>query len=831
MIARQQLTHLREQRRKVLMANPHLKGLDSVRVAAVAASPVEGVLWTLHLLFVPAGARSDKPPRPERLGPRQVRILLNGHPDPSYEVKRVSPGADPEVLVVQVLSVGPESHGQDPPGHVLELTGADDLDPFFSSAPVTFRLKEPAARLVPLEYREKVEKSATEIDYLARDFDSFRQLLLERMAFYVPDWRERNPSDLGVTVVEVLAYAADYLSYYQDAVATEAYLDTARRRISVRRHTRLLGFPLHEGSNARAWVQIQLQGEEDHAFRLPAGSRILTASARLGGTVAEESDDFRRALDQGALVFQTLYDVTLVPAHEELRIYTWGAEDYILPRLSTTAALRGHFPHLRAGDVLVIERREGVDLAGGATPDPRQRQAVRLAHPPRQAYDPLTGQEITEIDWHEADALEKDYPVSRTSGGARRELLSLMHGNVVLADHGLFYEDLLERVPESGPYYPMLPRSELTFRQPFDAAQAAGEPAAWAIEQDEGQALPDIELYELPVYSPDGAPLPATAPERSGLPVWRPRQDLLGSSRFARDFVAEIDARGRAHLRFGDGQAGRRPAAGARFLARYRIGNGPHGNVGAHALQHLVLPERTLLELAAGGMTVLGVRNHLAGQGGTRSKPTESAQVYAPESVHDRSLHRRCVTEEDFAATAERHPEVRRAVARLHWNGSATVARLYIQRRAGIRSDPLFERRLAKFLRPYLMAGFELVLSEPHYVPLDIEITVTTQPGVREETLYRTFFGRREREAGGLFSPDDFSFGRSLFLSRVTARIMSIPGVADVRVDRFQRWGQPAAGELENGEIPIGPLEILRIDNNPAAPQLGSLRVRVEERR
>ena len=36
----------------------------------------------------------------------------------------------------------------------------------------------------------------------------------------------------------VFAYTADYLSYYQDAVATEAYLDTARQRISVRRHVR-----------------------------------------------------------------------------------------------------------------------------------------------------------------------------------------------------------------------------------------------------------------------------------------------------------------------------------------------------------------------------------------------------------------------------------------------------------------------------------------------------------------------------------------------------------------------------------------------------------------
>jgi hypothetical protein len=49
----------------------------------------------------------------------------------------------------------------------------------------------------------------------------------------------------------MLAYAADQLSYYQDAVATEAYLGTARRRTSARRHARLVDYFMHDGANAR----------------------------------------------------------------------------------------------------------------------------------------------------------------------------------------------------------------------------------------------------------------------------------------------------------------------------------------------------------------------------------------------------------------------------------------------------------------------------------------------------------------------------------------------------------------------------------------------------
>jgi hypothetical protein len=79
-----------------------------------------------------------------------------------------------------------------------------------------------------------------EIDYLAKDYASFRQLILDRLALVMPDWTERHIPDIGITLVEILAYAGDYLSYYQDAVATEAYLETARQRISVRRHVRRL---------------------------------------------------------------------------------------------------------------------------------------------------------------------------------------------------------------------------------------------------------------------------------------------------------------------------------------------------------------------------------------------------------------------------------------------------------------------------------------------------------------------------------------------------------------------------------------------------------------
>lgn len=101
------------------------------------------------------------------------------------------------------------------------------------------------------------EQPAPEINYLAKDYATFRQLILDRLALLTPEWRERHAPDIGIALVELLAYMGDYLSYYQDAVATEAYLDTARQRISVRRHARLVDYQMHEGCNARAFVFVK----------------------------------------------------------------------------------------------------------------------------------------------------------------------------------------------------------------------------------------------------------------------------------------------------------------------------------------------------------------------------------------------------------------------------------------------------------------------------------------------------------------------------------------------------------------------------------------------
>ncbi|UCC61655.1 MAG: putative baseplate assembly protein, partial [Anaerolineae bacterium] len=178
----------------------------------------------------------------------------------------------------------------------------------------------------------RADRTPPEIDYLAKDYESFRRLMLDRLSQLVPDWREQSPADLGHAVVEVLAYAADYLSYYQDAVATEAYLGTARLRRSVRRHARLLDYHLHEGCNARAWVQFQVS----RTVELPRGTQCLTRLRKGERPVIRPgSTAYRRALREGPTVFETMHDCSLVPDHNEIRFYHCEGSAEYMPRGST----------------------------------------------------------------------------------------------------------------------------------------------------------------------------------------------------------------------------------------------------------------------------------------------------------------------------------------------------------------------------------------------------------------------------------------------------------------------------------------------------------------
>lgn len=716
------------------------------------------------------------------------------------------------------------------------LAGA--FDPRSAEVSFSFKVECPTDfDCAPQPECPPVETPRPQIDYLARDFASFRTMMLSRLAVLQPTERIQSPATLRTTLVEALAYAADREAQHQDAVATEAYLGTARLRRSVRRHARLLGYRMSEGANARAFVHLALR----------QGQRVDA------GAVSERAVFTSRMVDQPTAVpahvvaerareiegFEALHaSPALSEAHNAIAIHTWGDEDCCLRAGATWADLVVERPtepedeavplsiELSVGEVLVFEQVRSPITGTEVDADPAVRWAVRITAVDDPVADPLDpvrpGLLIQRVHWHPDDAPLRDVPVS---GEAATYLVA--RGNVLLVDHGLPVQEPL-RLSTFGGLTPPHVHGQLT-RGPLTFASAPPDEFATAramLATDARQAQPHVSL--------DGEDTP-----------WQARPDLLSSGSSAAEFVVEMDDARRPWLRFGDDVLGRRPsdasveasqhgAGPPPFVASYRVGNGPAGNVGAESITHVVSdPQRVTGEVLA---SVIHVRNPLPAVGGTEPERVDEVRLYAPQAFRRQE---RAVTAADWADVAARHPLVSRAVARFRWTGSWNTVFVYVDLVGGVPLTEGLADELREFLDRYRMAGMDLVVRGPSYVPLDISLSVCLRPGYLPERVQRALvrrFGSGRLIDGtlGFFHPDRFSFGQPVYMSAIIAAASEEPGVRWIDATptapniapahRFKRLWAPDDGTLAAGRIPIGDLEIARCDSDPSVPEHGRIR-------
>jgi len=70
-----------------------------------------------------------------------------------------------------------------------------------------------------------------EIQYLNKDFDGFKQKLLEFAQIYYPEtYNDFNETSAGMMLIEMAAYVGDVLAYYGDNQVQENFLDFAKQR-------------------------------------------------------------------------------------------------------------------------------------------------------------------------------------------------------------------------------------------------------------------------------------------------------------------------------------------------------------------------------------------------------------------------------------------------------------------------------------------------------------------------------------------------------------------------------------------------------------------------
>lgn len=870
-----------ERRRNAVRDHPTLNGIDFLEVKDDPSDPNDERQRTLFVHFIKnlapgsltaSNIRIEGGERIRNIGVIKATVGATASPPSS------PPGDQSKILTVEVSEAGDFST------YTLRLVRDEsaasppasfNFDPILSSVDFSFKVACPSdfdclpERVCPPE-----QSKPPEIDYLAKDYASFRQLMLDRMALIAPQWTERNPADIGIVLVELLAYVGDYLSYQQDAVATESYLGTARLRTSVRRHARLVDYPMHDGRNARVWVQIQVSDDgdglilrkKDEEDKPRDRTKLLTD---VGGLpvepfISRSSAAFQQALLKRPQVFELKLarDLTLLKKHNEIKFYTWGARECCLPKGATKATLDGDFSTLKSGDVLVLVENRGPETGAPEDADPAHRHAVRLSSV-RLSSDPLGGQfkttpdnnpvPVTEIEWLSDDALSFALCLSSLVNIGDETTfyddVGLALGNVVLADHGMTFTDepksllfdldeittslLPDRVPSPNP---ALTRVTPSTSDRCEDAEVEQTPARYRPRLTKGPITqsapypnsPDISAsatFNLPIEEAEQLPVPSITLKDTTRPgdVWEPKRDLLASNSTDKHFVVEVETDGTAYLRFGNDRLGMRPAADVKFLATYRIGNGTAGNVGAESIKYLVSSDPSFTP-----GQIVRVWNPLPASGGLEAETIEHVRQNAPAAFRRQE---RAVTPADYEEILTRKSvaqrcglDIQHATATLRWTGSWYTIFLTADRRGGEQTDKEaekdFEKRLRQCIERYRMAGQDLEVDSPSFVSLEIEMVVCVKLGYFFSDVKKALleiFSNRTLPDGrrGIFHPDNFTFGQPVYLSPIIATAQSVAGVDSVTVTKFQRQGKESNEALLSGKLELGRLEIARLDNDP----------------
>jgi hypothetical protein len=158
-----------------------------------------------------------------------------------------------------------------------------------------------------------------------------------------------------------------------------------------------------------------------------------------------------------------------------------------------------------------------------------------------------------------------------------------------------------------------------------------------------------------------------------------------------------------------------------------------------------------------------------------------------------------------------------------------------------IAAEPQGGGRLAPTLRStvegnvnrYRLAGQDLELDSPQYLSLEIALDICVDPNyfrLDVEKILQQVLGSQALPDGtrGLFYPDSFTFGQTVYLSPIYAAARSVPGVNAVQATVFQPQGVNTSQYLDAGEIPLGALQVARLDNDPNFPDHGRLTLTLE---
>jgi hypothetical protein len=199
----------------------------------------------------------------------------------------------------------------------------------------------------------------SQIGFRIGTFATFREALLERINAEpaLAALTTRDSDDYGITLLELSAAVGDVLSFYNERIANELFLRTARERDSILRLVRLIGYRLRPGLAAMTLLAFALDAGAQ--VRIRQGLKVMSLPAQ----------------DEQPQTFETLEQIT---AHADLNQVPGFAPPVLFNAFQigrADAPLLGAPSPLSPGDRLVffglglIEEKTVIALPTGAGGD------------------------------------------------------------------------------------------------------------------------------------------------------------------------------------------------------------------------------------------------------------------------------------------------------------------------------------------------------------------------------------------------------------------------------------------------------------------------------
>lgn len=737
--------------------------------------------------------------------PKLFFPILGGHRMPAgpgagqVKVISISGNQDDSFLRLTVAPIGDYST------YTLRVD-YQNIDPIFNEIEFKFRPGCFSINCAP-DWKPALEpKEEPAIDYLAKDYDSFRHTMITTMMEHVPGWQPTSEADLDQVLLELFSAAADELSDYQDRVMNEAYLGTARKRVSLVRHARLMDYHIHQGNQASTWLAL----EASTLHTLPKGFLVGT-------------DKDLKALS--SVVFVTHQSQVVNPLLNDISLYTWSDSIPALAAGNTGADLKlstgGQTVAetvrdlIRNGTVSHLLIQEHLNPLTGKVPgrDPTKRQLLKLisggegAKAAKASEDPMTGEWFVRVYWEELDKLKSSFCFTIDCPDGKVEDVSLFHGNLVQVYHGR--------------------RKSVIFKE-------QGAPLAMAVDPDdpeelyyektkEGRVI--CRLPEGPLAYEDRPPGGEMSPKSTLAVVvevngnkdsWDEAISLIhsdDSDEKGDHFVVENDEERQSSIRFGNGVNGKKLPEDAVVHCSCQIGRGLDGNVGADRLQHF--DSTVFSELISFGLLV-GCWNPFDVTNGRNPEPVAEVVRCAPEAYRYRQL--RAITIKDYIDRVEELPEVSRASARYMWTGSWRTVRVAIDPVGTTTVTEKLREKVARHLEAVRLIGEDIELRSPRFVPLEITVSLCIHKDYWPEDT--KFILEQEFSDGftpggrmAFFRPDLWTFGQALHASQIIGRVQSLKGVDHVVGMTMKRWNEVTPGTVDI--IEVQPNEIIQVKNDP----------------